>query len=314
MSDLLISIIIPVYNVEKYLSRCIDSLISQSYKNIEIILVNDGSTDNSNLICEKYAKIDNRIKYIKKKNGGVSSARNIGLDNAIGDYISFIDGDDYVENDMYEIMIDSAIKNNSNIVICNFVRENEKGKILRRNSKTKPHISIRFNRNDYSKNLYKYPSLDLFLWNKLYARKLIYKTNEMVKFNENIDMSEDALFNIELLNFNNEIKCVYINKKFYHYMVNTSSITNQKNNNKRLSYLSEKIEEINILEKNNMQTNIQMALYIIFYNNNKNFIKSEDNNYYFETFKNYKKKVNFMYLPLKIKIKYLLSFYNKEEI
>ncbi|HJA50079.1 MAG TPA: glycosyltransferase, partial [Candidatus Fusicatenibacter intestinipullorum] len=91
-----ISVIIPVYNVEKYLKRCLDSVINQTYKNLEIILIDDGSTDNSGKICDEYAQKDERIIVIHKENGGVSSARNKGLDICIGDYISFIDSDDWI--------------------------------------------------------------------------------------------------------------------------------------------------------------------------------------------------------------------------
>ena len=91
----LFSVIIPIYNVEKYINDCIDSVLQQDYKNIEIILINDGSKDNSQLICEKKVKEDSRIRLINKQNGGLSSARNVGLDNSTGDYILFLDGDDY---------------------------------------------------------------------------------------------------------------------------------------------------------------------------------------------------------------------------
>ena len=97
-----LSIIVPVYNVDKYLERCIRSILNQTYENFEIILVNDGSTDNSGIICENYSKVDSRIRVIHKKNEGVSSARNIGVDNAKGKYIGFIDPDDYINKYMYE--------------------------------------------------------------------------------------------------------------------------------------------------------------------------------------------------------------------
>ena len=99
--DDLISVIVPVYNVEEYLDRCIESIVNQTYKNLEILLIDDGSTDNSYNICDKWAKKDNRIKVVHKENGGVSSARNVGLDVATGDYIGFVDSDDYISIDMY---------------------------------------------------------------------------------------------------------------------------------------------------------------------------------------------------------------------
>ena len=103
MEDL-ISVIVPVYNVEKYLNKCIDSIINQTYKNLEIILVDDGSQDSSGKICDEYTKKDNRIKVIHKENGGVSSARNIGLNNATGEWIAFIDADDWVDEEYLQTL------------------------------------------------------------------------------------------------------------------------------------------------------------------------------------------------------------------
>jgi len=126
MSDL-ISIIIPVYNVEKYLVRCVDSVIAQTYENIEVILVNDGSTDESQAICEKYVVSDSRIKLINKENGGLSDARNAGITCAEGEYIAFIDSDDYVHQLFIENLYSRIKSDNSDICMCafHFVNEGE---------------------------------------------------------------------------------------------------------------------------------------------------------------------------------------------
>ena len=121
MKDL-ISVIIPIYNVEKYLNKCIDSIINQTYKNLEIILVDDGSPDNCPQICDEYAKKDNRIKVIHKKNGGVSSARNVGLINSTGNYIGFIDPDDYIEPIMYEKLLKVLKESNTLVSMCGFYK------------------------------------------------------------------------------------------------------------------------------------------------------------------------------------------------
>ena len=113
-----ISVIVPVYNVEKYLSKCIDSILSQTYKNLEIILVDDGSPDSSPKICDKYKERDNRIKVIHKKNGGLASARNAGMDIATGKYIGFVDSDDMIAEDMYEVLLENMIKSNAEIAVC----------------------------------------------------------------------------------------------------------------------------------------------------------------------------------------------------
>lgn len=114
----LISVIVPVYNVEEYLPKCLDSIINQTYKNIEIIIVNDGSTDKSGIICDEYANKDIRIKVIHKENGGLSDARNRGIDIANGDYIGFVDSDDYIAEDMYEYLYDFAVENDLDVAMC----------------------------------------------------------------------------------------------------------------------------------------------------------------------------------------------------
>ena len=105
MNDM-VSIIVPIYNSEKYLHACLDSIVSQTYKNIEIILVNDGSIDKSGVICDEYSRKYNNIKVFHKENGGVSSARNLGIDNATGQYLAFVDPDDYIDANMYEILVE----------------------------------------------------------------------------------------------------------------------------------------------------------------------------------------------------------------
>ena len=115
-----ISVIVPVYKVEKYLDRCVESIVNQTYKNLEIILVDDGSPDNCPAICDAWANKDERIKVIHKENGGVSSARNRGIDAATGDYIGFVDSDDWIEPDMYELLADNAKKYDADISRCGY--------------------------------------------------------------------------------------------------------------------------------------------------------------------------------------------------
>lgn len=116
--DILVSVIVPAYNAEKYIAFCLDSIISQTHKNLEIIVVNDGSTDNTGKICDEYAKKDSRIKVIHQENHGVAYTRNIGLDNASGEYFAFIDSDDYVKDNYIEILLKTCIENKSGITIC----------------------------------------------------------------------------------------------------------------------------------------------------------------------------------------------------
>ena len=117
-NDILISVIVPIYNVEQFLSKCIQSIINQSYSRLEIILVDDGSTDDSPQICDEFKEKDKRIKVIHKKNGGLSDARNVGIEVASGEYIGFVDSDDYIDELMYEKLLNACIRNNSYISIC----------------------------------------------------------------------------------------------------------------------------------------------------------------------------------------------------
>lgn len=115
-----VSVIVPVYNVECYLERCLDSILSQTYTNLEIILINDGSTDQSSQICDAYVKRDPRIRVIHQRNQGVSAARDVGLENATGEFIGFVDADDWIEPDMYEVMIYKIQEENCEVVICDY--------------------------------------------------------------------------------------------------------------------------------------------------------------------------------------------------
>ena len=125
----LISVIIPIYNIQNCLHKCINSVIAQTYKNLEIILVDDGSTDDSGMVCDQYKNIDKRIKVIHKENGGLSDARNVGIAAATGKFYSFIDGDDYIEVDMLETMYKAILLNKAEISICNIKRVYEDGEI-----------------------------------------------------------------------------------------------------------------------------------------------------------------------------------------
>ncbi|MCR5149991.1 MAG: glycosyltransferase, partial [Clostridiales bacterium] len=115
-----ISIIVSVYNVEEYIRRAVDSIRCQAYPNLEIILVDDGSPDKSGAICDEYAKMDDRIKVIHKKNGGLSDARNVGIEAATGAYLGFVDGDDYIEPEMYQKLYSALVENDAEISICRF--------------------------------------------------------------------------------------------------------------------------------------------------------------------------------------------------
>ena len=126
MQNPTISIIVPVYNVEEYIHKCINSILAQTYKDFELILINDGSPDNSGIICDEYARADSRIKVIHQQNSGLSAARNAGLAVAKGDYIGFVDSDDWIDKSMYESMITEAQTLEADIVICDYYKVKKK--------------------------------------------------------------------------------------------------------------------------------------------------------------------------------------------
>lgn len=239
MSDKLkVSIIVPVYNAEKYLNRCIESLINQTLGEIEIIFVNDGSTDNSINILKSYKEKDKRIVIIDKINEGVSEARNQGISKAKGDYIFFVDSDDWIDLDTLEKMYKTAIKDNIDIVMCSYVREfkdHSKEKSIDLNDKIiykdkdleQLHLSIIGPLDD---QISKSENLDSVgtVWAKLYKSTLIQKSE--VKFIDlkEIGSAEDTLFNIMLFK---DVKTVrFINKPYYHYWKdNDNSVTSGYN-------------------------------------------------------------------------------------
>ena len=147
----LISIIIPVYNVAPFLSQCIQSVLDQTYTHLEVIIVDDGSTDESPAICDKFAKLDTRIKVIHKKNGGLSDARNAGLDIASGDFIGFVDSDDWIDNDMYETLYNLISQYGADISACTHYLEYEDGRPTVYRSKEE---IMTFNHADVMKTLF----------------------------------------------------------------------------------------------------------------------------------------------------------------
>ena len=210
----LISIIVPVYNSQLFLNNCLDSLIKQSYNNIEIILVDDGSTDSSAEICDEYATIDNRIKVIHKTNEGVSCARNTGLDNCKGDYIAFVDSDDCVEKDYIETMYERMVFDNVDIVICNYdIIDDNNGFCYNHCF----NINGVYNTNSFLAN---YLSLNIETdecWGKLYKASVL----SNVRF-EKYYMAEDSLFVFECLTNSKSVSI--LNEKLYHYRIVNSSI------------------------------------------------------------------------------------------
>lgn len=213
-----ISISIPIYNVAQYLRQCIESIIHQTLKEIEIILVDDGSTDSSGQICDEYAEKDSRITVIHKENGGLASARQAALNIAKGTYFCACDADDWVELDMYEKLYNKALETGADIVMCDYFIEYEDGRTISKHFK---------GLNDYEKLFIddvlkgKIPSM---VWNKIYKRELFQKNN--IYWEPGIDLGEDFLISLKL--FQNPKIISHVQKPLYHYrrLINSNSYTN----------------------------------------------------------------------------------------
>lgn len=224
--EFLISIVIPIYNAEKYLEECLNSIKNQTYKNFEVIMVNDGSKDDSETICMNFLRSDSRFRYLKKENGGVSSARNVGLDNVEGDYITFIDADDWVDENHLEILIDGIIKNNCEVAISSymqFINTRETYLINIYSNQEKYLLNYgKMNREKFLTELPKLISINNSFncaVSKLFSRRLV----EDIRFDSNIIYAEDLDFYFKLyLKVNNVI---FINAETYIYRQHDESTT-----------------------------------------------------------------------------------------
>lgn len=232
-----VSIIVPVYNAEKYLRKCIDSILSQTFKDIEVILVDDGSSDKSGEICDSYAKKDNRIRVFHQENGGVSVARQAGLDAASGEYIIHADPDDWIEDKEIEDLYLRAKADDLDLVLCDFLDCN-----LTETTYHKIEL-VGLSVEDITDQLLN-GTLDGCCWNKLVRKRCIDEAG--VSFRpKHISYCEDLLFWTRLLK-NNELKIGYVPNAYYHYNIyNTNSLTNKKN----LNCLHSLIDVLSEIEK-----------------------------------------------------------------
>ena len=221
----LVSIVIPIYNAEKYLKDCLESILKQTYKNYEIIAVNDGSTDKSRSILEKFLKIEKRIKIINLKNSGVSNARNVGIEMSKGDYICFVDSDDLLSN----IFLESLIKmdfNKYDLVQCNFMKFTEKmaDNKIRKIEKYNENDIIR----EIKKIIHKFSNeknnITISVWGKIYKKSIILDNN--IRFNNRLYKFEDGIFNLRYLSYCSQV-CV-VDSDLYGYRINNNMSLSQK--------------------------------------------------------------------------------------
>lgn len=261
-SGIAVSLIVPVYNVSQYLRRCVDTLTHQTLENIQIILVNDGSTDDSGQICDELVKSDSRIQVIHKKNGGLSSARNCGFEIAKGEYIGFVDSDDYVNTEMFATMYSYAKKYNADYVRCNHLEVDEDGN----DSGTTPDYCLQegLYEDDSLREKLLFPMLGkkaeegkeghigISVWRAIY-RKSIIDANQLYFASEREVISEDIPFNMDFLCRSK--RAYVLTQRFYYYVLRNGSLTKTFREDrlekelKLNSFLAEKAKKLGIYEE-----------------------------------------------------------------
>ena len=221
----MISVIVPVYKAEKYLDRCVSSILNQTYKDLELILVDDGSPDGCPEMCDRYAQADSRVKVIHKKNGGVSTARNAGLDAATGDYIAFVDSDDWIEPEMYQKMMEAAMAHDCDVVMCDCVKDfADHSEVYSHDIRSGFYDSAQLKKEHYPHLLImenvEYPatiSNVTLLWRSTL-------NTPAQRYQPGIRYSEDLLFGAKLLRKASSFRYLK-GEAFYHYVMNPASAT-----------------------------------------------------------------------------------------
>lgn len=216
-----ISVIVPIYNVENYLKECLESLVNQNFNNYEVILVNDGSTDNSKIIAEEYAENYNHVKLINTSNNGLSAARNVGINNSTGKYLVFVDSDDYVDNMYLNDLYEDITKNNNDISICSYEQVYDDAN---RNTIEVMKIKedVQYSNIEVLKIILE-GEIQCYAWNKIYKSELFKKNNIEYPLGK---LFEDIFTLILLITKSNNIS--FINKPLYKYRIRNGSITNKK--------------------------------------------------------------------------------------
>ena len=229
-----VSIIVPIYNVEKYLERCVTSILNQTYKNIEVLLIDDCSTDRSGEIAKKFEEKDSRCRYIKReKNGGSSATRNTGIENATGEYLSFVDSDDWVSENFISHLINKAKEQNADITVCDYIMVNENGKEIKANTLE--------NLSDNSKYEDKIAYIRNHVVTKLLKKDFFIKQN--LKFPEEIKRAEEMQVIIPMLTKTNKI--AILNEALYYYYQRKNSLSNNRKPEKiDLSFYSKAFENV----------------------------------------------------------------------
>ncbi|MGN0316414.1 MAG: glycosyltransferase family 2 protein [Lachnospira sp.] len=250
-----ISVIIPIYNTVEYLRRCLDSVCNQTYTNLEIICIDDGSNDGSETILDEYAVSDERIIAIHQNNSGESNARNVGLKNASGDLVAFCDCDDWLELDMYETLVNEIVKYDLDMAAGGWFKSYDTEEIISKN--LKPVKQGVLNRDELLGYIYERDAYQGFayLWDKLFKKEiLINASGEMMLFDEDISLGGDVIFLAEIAL--NTTKSIYVDKGFYHYYQRNNSGCHTENLEKRKQWLKSYEIVIKLFEENQIKQSI----------------------------------------------------------
>ena len=291
----LISVIVPIYNVEKYLARCVDSIVNQTYKNLEIILVDDGSPDLCPQMCDDYAEKDSRIKVVHKKNGGLSDARNAGMAVATGEYISFIDSDDYVSDDFFECLLDVMNKENSDIAECSVVKFYDDNRF----DEISDDLSVKtYDTQDAISALIAENPFHQHVWNKLYKTELVKDIPYAVG-----KLNEDEFWTYRV--FGRANKVARLNKTMYYYFQRSSSIMGVSYNIRRLDALEGKANRQKYIENNfpDLSTQAKIDLYgscMFAYQSVLKFMSGADKKKALELIRKYRKMYNLSFDEIKL--------------
>lgn len=291
----LISVIVPIYNVEKYLARCVDSIVNQTYKNLEIILVDDGSPDLCPQMCDDYAEKESRIKVVHKKNGGLSDARNAGMAVATGEYISFIDSDDYVSDDFIECLLDVMNKENSDIAECSVVKFYEDNRF----DEFIDDLSVKtYDTQDAMSALIAENPFHQHVWNKLYKTELVKDIPYAVG-----KLNEDEFWTYRV--FGRANKVARLNKTMYYYFQRNSSIMGVGYNIRRLDALEGKANRQKYIENNfpDLSTQAKIDLYgscMFAYQSVLKFMSGAEKKKALELIRKYRKMYNLSFDEIKL--------------
>lgn len=267
-----VSIIVPIYNVEKYLDRCMQSLLNQTLKDIEIILVDDGSPDHCPQMSDEYAKNDPRVKVVHKNNGGLGYARNSGLDVATGEYVAFVDSDDYTSVEAYEVLYNKAKDTDADIVYAGFIMQNSDG--TESNCFMLDHTWEGKEITAFLQSMIfdTKPDIDtiwMSVWNGLYKRDLI-ERNKIRFFSEREYLSEDILFHTMLIPLCKKIVC--IPQTFYHYCYNGTSLTHSSFNVRKIGCNIRLFEKLSKIAEDYHLPEIKKEIFLFFENYTRGII------------------------------------------